>query len=226
MAQVTRAGGDPKEAERISWLTKAKENPAFLASYLALQIVLAGAVYVVLAEIASWLFVTSATERVYQVWPASGFALALLIRGGYKYVLSIAGAVFVWGVTGADYGVPYAAMLASVYSISGAVGAFLLRRVFLNDYALENIRDVFLFLLAGPFMAGLISSLLGTLCLVWIGEVSSNTFQEVWISWWFSVGSGILLIAPLFLVWSSRTKINWSNRQAFEVAAWLVILTF
>ncbi len=211
-----------KREDSSSVVGKTLDNPAIQAGL----VLLGGVAYVVLAEIGSWLFVPDTANHVFQIWPASGFALALLIRGGYKYVVSIAGGAFVWAVTAAGYDVPYAGVLAGVYSISGLAGASLLRRVLLRGYALENIRDIFLFVLAGPLMAGLISSMLGSLALVWRGEVSSSDFQHVWVSWWFSVGSGLLLIAPLFLVWTSRTKINWSNRQAFEVAAWLIALTF
>ncbi|WP_309381565.1 ATP-binding protein [Cerasicoccus frondis] len=183
-------------------------------------------IYLLLMEIGAWMPIGHSINEssVFLLWPATGFALAITVRGGYAYLGVFGLTAFAWHLCCLPFGALFAAERALSIVISVGLTTFLLRR-FLKDYALEAIRDVFVFLALGPFLCGLILAALTSAILCGhIDDIPWFEFSRLLTPWWLAEAVGILILAPFSLVWTGRTKINWRNRQIFEVFIWLVVL--
>ncbi len=133
--------------------------------------------------------------------------------------------MFIWGFWLSGQPVDYAVSLGVMYTLSSFLGAQLLKTVLRSGYSLESIPDVLAFTLAGPLFIGLLNATLcvATIC-VQVEVIPWGEFDRLWKPWFLGESLGILVVAPLLLVWSSRTKINWSNRQFVEVGVWMTFL--
>ncbi|MGF1451089.1 MAG: ATP-binding protein, partial [Opitutales bacterium] len=117
------------------------------------------------------------------------------------------------------------ASLASV--LAPLVGALVLRSVLTESLALERISAVVKFVLCGPVLAAGLDGLGFALAVTQgLPAVPTSAFWDIFQSRWLASAVGCLAVAPLLLVWPARTRINWSNRQAVEVAIWLAGLVF
>ena len=202
-------------------------GPVLNVTALVWKLVAMAAFYLVLAEIGSLMALRALDEYVNLIWPASGLAVAVIVRGGYKYCLSVFGGYLVWGVWLSGQPIGYAVAQGAAYAVSSGAGAWALRKTLVGDYSLESIRTVLLFLLAGPLLAGLLDATLGATALCgMIQEVPWREFSRLWRPILLGDALGVLVVTPFLLVWSSQTKVNWSNRQFLEVGVWIVALAF
>lgn len=158
------------------------------------------------------------------VWPASGLALVMAFRWGKSAVLGIAlGAALVSGIAydsaliGFGFGIGHGG--------TAFIAADLLKR-WNTRTALESLKDVLQFILIGALAAPI-------WCALCVGVVFSLQEGAGWIpsgalfgQWWLADSLGTLVLAPLIFVWSSKTRINWHNRQWAEVLGWLVVLVY
>ncbi|GHB90236.1 ATP-binding protein [Cerasicoccus arenae] len=182
--------------------------------------------YLFLMELGTWMPISAVKESsAFLLWPATGFALAITIRGGWTYLATFGIIALVWNSYNMPFGWFFSAERAGAIVISVGATAFLMRRFLENRSALESIKDVFVFLAIGPLLCGLLLATLTTssLCLH-VEEIPWFEFSRLLTPWWLAEAVGILVLAPFALVWTARTKINWRNRQIFEVAIWLVVL--
>jgi len=184
--------------------------------------------YVMLMGLGSWMPIGAKSvdeSSVFLLWPATGFALAITVRGGYSYLVLFGLAALTWNGMTLNFGWFYAAERALAIVLTVGVTAYVLRRFLQERFALERIKDVFIFLAVGPLLCGLVLAVLTTsaLCLH-VESIPWFEFTRLLTPWWLAEAVGILVLAPFALVWTGRTKINWSNRQIFEVAGWLIIL--
>lgn len=212
--------------EENSAILEQSENTALRWAVTAGRIIAVAFFYFILAEIGSWMTDLDETSGAFLLWPAAGLALATLMRGGYRYLISIFFGALLWSYFAGGFDPASAVAFSFTCALGPFVGAVILRRMLKTGFALENIQEIFSFVFIGPVFSGLISATIGSALLTMVQSLSWSGFGSLWGQWWFSSGMGILLLAPFFLVWTSRTKINWSNRQAIEVAAWLIALTF
>lgn len=161
-------------------------------------------------------------ERAPLVWLPAGFALALIMMGGWRYVPALAVAAVL-----TDYfqesRIPEALItgLGSIVVITGA--GFVLRKLLDRRTGLERISDVGIFAGIGILAAG-VWSLLTTFILIRVHTELQIDFQLIWFYRWLGVAMGILILAPPLLVWYAQTRINWNNRNALEVGIWLLML--
>lgn len=191
-----------------------------------LRMLVTAFIYITLAKIGSWTVGSGTGQAFFTIWPAAGFALAVISRWGYVQALAVALGAFVWGVWFGDLSFAAALSLAMASTVSSLVAATIMRHLLGTNLSLENFRHLLLFFLSGPIFAGMIGATVAAGMLYGFKIIESGEFRALWGAWWFGTGTGMLLIAPIFLVWTSRTEINWSNKQAVEVALWLVALTF
>ncbi len=153
--------------------------------------------YTVLALISCYYFAPFGRGSV--LFLASGFALAMLISGGNRYVWAVfLGALFSNLIQG-DAGLE-ASVAALGSSLAALCGAAWLKRVLAFDADLPSMRDYFCLLVAGCF-SSVISATFGALS-VWID--SSASFASYWpviTHWWMGDALGVIVVAPLLLVW-------------------------
>lgn len=180
---------------------------------------------VCLVEIGNWMSMSQLNNLVSLIWPATGLGLAMVHRYGYHHLVGFSIGCVVGYVYLHQVPLMEGLGLTFVISLSVALSTWVLGRLLKRDTALETVKELFLFLILGPLLCGMIqATLLVSLHIGIFDRGVWTDFLALWGPWWLATGLGILIIAPFLLVWTSTTKINWNNRQILEVFLWLVVL--
>jgi integral membrane sensor domain MASE1/anti-sigma regulatory factor (Ser/Thr protein kinase) len=145
-----------------------------------------------------------ATSSVTAIWPPSGIALAALVLLGPRYWPAVALGAF---LANAWTDVPLITTLGITTgnTLEAVVGAYLLRRVGF-DPALKQSRDVLALALLAAVLSTAISATIGVISLGVGDEIDWDDFASVWRVWWLGDMGGDLLVAPLILVFASRSQ--------------------
>ncbi len=167
--------------------------------------------------------------NVTPIWPASGVALAaLLVFGNRCWPAVWAGsfAINYW-VAARSANVSIKALIGIACVASGAalatsVAARLLRRD--TSLLFRRADDVIRFVVFGAIISSLITSTIGTLSFFYSGVVARSLFAETWITWLLGDAAGILVVAPLLLVWSLRDASELSFNRTVEAIAVFFLL--
>ena len=153
------------------------------------------------------------------VWPCSGIALAaLLLRGNSVWPGILLGAFAAhFMVTGS--------VVTSVAIGAGAcaealVGAWLVRRFARAAEAMDRTRDVLKFVFFSGLLSTSIAATVGASSLVWKGSIEWNSWGWTWMAWWLADATGVVLVAPVILLWRSSRRLNW--RRWVEVSVLVV----
>ncbi len=83
-------------------------------------------------------------------------------------------------------------------AVSALIGALLVRRWVAREPALETVRELVGLMLAAA-LSLVVTSTIGAWTIHKLGGLSS--FGEIWASWFFSDLLGVVLVAPLILIW-------------------------
>ncbi|HEX5757280.1 MAG TPA: MASE1 domain-containing protein, partial [Arenimonas sp.] len=154
------------------------------------------------------------------VWPASGLALAALLLGGWRLWPAILVAKVACNLWGGQ--VLAAALLGGVGSSAAAVlGGWLLIRAPGFDTRLAQSRD-FLWLALVAVISPAPSAILGAGGLWLFGDLPGSELATSVLGWWQGDALGVLLAAPLLLVWREAPRWRW-RQQGIEVAACLML---
>ncbi|QIR36906.1 histidine kinase [Tolypothrix sp. PCC 7910] len=164
--------------------------------------------YYGMAEISRHL--ASTPQDVTPVWPPDGIASgAVLLFGnwiGYGVLLGSFFANF-WAFREPTNFLSLAISTLPVFLIAigttlGTIlGAFLLRKTTNLRYPLDHIPDVFKFLILTGMVGPSINATVGVTCLALSGKVPWAAYGTVWLTWWISNVSGILIVTPMLLSW-------------------------
>jgi len=168
-----------------------------------------GSLYLVLSESMSRLFADRSLPIL--IWPASGLALAGLIMGGMRlwpaiFLGAVAGGILsqlpLWMVVYEGLG----------KAVSALLGAWLLRRLRGFDRDLTGPSDYLWLALFGCLGASL-SALTGCSALV-MGGMPWQAAPITFFKWWQGDGLGVVLIAPVLLVWRRFPRGWFSDSRA------------
>ena len=147
----------------------------------------------------------SAQTGVTPVWPASGFAFAMVYWFGLGQVVAILPAMLLLGWL---LGVPPEAAVASAVGsmLEAGVPAYLLRRIGV-DPGLRHLRDALLFVAIGPVFGPLLSASAGSLAFQVLGS-SEFDLLRLWLLWWLGNSLGFLIVGGLGLVIAARRSVR------------------
>lgn len=158
----------------------------------------------------------SAQTGVTPVWPASGFAFAMVYWFGLWNVLAILPAMLGLAVV---LGIPLEAALLSAGGAMLEVGvpAWLLRRQGF-DPTLRYLRDVMLFVAVGPVLGATLAATTGVAAFRLLG---GSSFDPVglWLLWWLGNSIGFLLGGAFGLVAVARRSMRIEGRRLWELLA-------
>jgi PAS domain S-box-containing protein len=198
------------EARRFPW-------PGSVSAGIAEAAVVA-ALYFVTARLG--LSLAFANKNVTAIWPPTGIAVAALILCGYRVWPGIAlGALTANLANGAPVGVAFGFTVGN--TLAPFVAAYLLRRISFHP-RLDRVGDVVAFAGFG-ISSMLVSSTLGTSILAVSGGLGPNSYWSVWGTWWVGDGLGVLLFAPVLLVYlSTPLREVLAGTRRFEAAICLV----
>ena len=154
---------------------------------------------------------------------ASGFALAMLLIGGKRYVWGVfLGAILMHTMTVTFW---ESVAISSGDALEAFCGAWLLTRDNKFDLSIRSLRDYLRLIFEGGVIAIGIGASFGVALLLVFGFVSpGNLFHDL-AHWWVGDMLGIILIAPLILV-CRHTKNDWLGAKRVAETALLLGLTF
>ncbi len=156
------------------------------------------------------------------VWPPSGIALVSILAWGYRVSPGIlAGSLLINIATSFD-GSSWTTILASGSvaagiglgaSLQAAAGTFLIRRFVGFPNSLVREQDVVRFLLLGGPVACLVSATMGITGLWAAGMIPASGIAFNWWTWWVGDTIGVLVCAPLVLIWTATPREIWKQRR-------------
>lgn len=141
-------------------------------------------------------------------WPAGGFALAILLLAGTKYIPGVFGGAAVASLVMA--GSLSFAVLSALGNTLETICAYSLLTYFRPiNRSLDNIQDLFKLLLYGAAISTLISAIIGSVSLVLLGQVEPSLLPSIALRWWMADAIGIAFVTPLILIWhQSRQQLE------------------
>ena len=190
----------------------------FLITFL--QIIGIAAAYFIAGKLGHLLAIPPNFATV--VFPSSGIALASVLLYGKRAGLGVLlGAFLLNGaipVTTNDLSEILNSAFMTLAISGGATlqafaGAYLVRRFAGNLDILSNQRNILLFLFYGGLVSALVNSTFSISLLVTTGKMPAETFFLNWLSWWSGDAIGIIIFAPLVLVWLSTGNSIWQGRK-------------
>jgi signal transduction histidine kinase/integral membrane sensor domain MASE1 len=155
------------------------------------------------------------------VSPAAGVALAAMLLAGRRVGPGVfLGSLLADVAVGFQSATPSGALLmlailALAATAQAGLGAFMIRRtVGYSNLLVQELDVAWILLLGGP-LACLLEPAVGAATLWLAGEL---TEAVVWLNlwtWWVGNSIGVLVFAPLVLVWAVRPYRQWRQRQLF-----------
>src|SRR4051812_31080643 len=155
------------------------------------------------------------------LWPPAGLGLAVL----FLYGIRLWPAIVVGDLVLGDYSTPLGTVLAQTLgnTVALVVAALLLRRLTGGRAGLERVADVVAFV-ACALVAALISAAFGPLALRLGDVIAAGELGEVFRTWTLGDAAGVLVVAPVILVWASAGLAGIGRREQIEGSVVLVLL--
>jgi PAS domain S-box-containing protein len=155
------------------------------------------------------------------VWAPSGISLAALLLLGLRYWPAVALGAFLANVT-SDVSVAVAAGIAVGNTLEAVVGATIVRRFGFRP-ELDRVRSVIVFTVGAALVSTAIAATNGVTILTIAGE-RQDSYGTAWVLWWFGDAVGILMVAPLLLVFSTVRRLRLTLGQMVEGTALVLSL--
>lgn len=157
-------------------------------------------------------------KQITLVWPPAGIALASVLIWGFRVWPGIFLGAFainfsVSGLFFSSFGI------AASNTAAALTGVFLLRRIQGFNQSFARMSDYIWFILLGAATPALVSAFLGTSNLVLsrtISVVSTEDFFSFFRTWWLGDMAGILIFAPIFLIWPHVRDIVQERKRLVE----------
>jgi signal transduction histidine kinase/FixJ family two-component response regulator len=167
------------------------------------------------------------------IWPASGIALAAVLVFGNRMWPGIwLGSFLVNNWVSFDRTQAFAssndvaasAVIATGATLGAILGALVLRRTSPEDEYLDGTLGVTRFFVLGAMLSCMVSPTIGVTALCVNGIHSWSDFGTGWWTWWLGDTVGVLVLAPLLLVWRRPAIFGGDGRRAWEFVAALAAL--
>jgi len=154
-------------------------------------------------------------EQVTTVWPPTGIALAAVVLLGPAVWPAIAlGALLANATAHEPLGTAVAIALGN--TLEALAGGWLLRRLGFRS-SLERLRDVLGLMVLAARVSTAVSATIGVTSLCISRVQPWSAFATLWSEWWIGDAMGDLVMAPLLLVWASRSPLRWTSGRIAEV---------
>ncbi|HKA42958.1 MAG TPA: MASE1 domain-containing protein [Burkholderiales bacterium] len=156
------------------------------------------------------------------VWPPSGIALAAsLLLGNRAWPGIWLGAALVNLTIETS---PVAAVLVGTgNTLEALVGAALVRRLIGRNRYFDRSEDVVKFVGASALCAA-IAATIGVVQVALPHSLAAGEMLSNWVTWWQGDASGMIIVAPLILTWSTRQDLAWSFEKKLEAVCFFALL--
>src|SRR3954451_12443171 len=155
------------------------------------------------------------------LWPPAGLGLAVLFLGGGRLWPGIVIGDLVLG----DFSTAFATVVAQTVenTLALVLPAIVLRRLTGGRGDLARVGDV-LALVACAVLASVVSGAIGPLALRLGGVIEAGELWDVVRTWILGDASGVLVVAPALLTWTTAGFAGFHRRELLEVAAVMLVL--
>ncbi|HEX5110047.1 MAG TPA: MASE1 domain-containing protein [Vicinamibacterales bacterium] len=159
-------------------------------------------------------------QSVSAVWPPAGIAVGTLLSFGTGLWPAVAVGAFLVNI-GASGDLGSTVLIAIGNTLEALLACWLVKRYAGGASAFTRANTVFRFAFFGGLLAPIVAASIATLALR-AAHLSGADNSPLWFTWWLGDAVGILLIAPLVVMWSSPGGRKWTRARAFEMAAVVV----
>jgi signal transduction histidine kinase/CheY-like chemotaxis protein len=187
--------------------TSSARRPAFVFEVLAAAIV-----YFATARLGLELAVVA--RQVSIIWPATGFALALLVLRGRRLWPAILVGAFAANALN-ETSILASAGIAIGNTLEALAGATLLLRVGFHP-SLRQLHDVASLFLLAACLSTIVSATIGVTTVCLTGAASWRDFTSLWSTWWIGDAIGNLVTAPFVFVWADQARNRWRLQRLAE----------
>ena len=157
------------------------------------------------------------------VWPPAGIGLAALLTLGSELWPGILVGAFLVNLTTAG-SVATSIGIAAGNTLEALLGAYLVNRFADGRHAFDRTQDTFKFALLAGMVSSAVAASFGVISLS-LGRVAPwANFGPIWATWWLGDAAGIVIVAPLLILWSSAPRLRWERAQFLAALALLVCL--
>src|SRR5438445_9717288 len=194
-----------------------------IATYLV-EFLIVAAIFIGLAEPARLL--PAINPAATPLWPPTGFALALVLLGGYR----IWPAILVGSVS------PYLMAGRSLLEL-GSVGISTLLAAFAGTWLISRWSNghrtfgtpsnIAKFAIISFAPTTMISSTIVLAGFIFANNLSFSDSVVTWLTWWLADAAGTLVIAPVVVLWAMmplRSSSNWNLLESIVVFALVSII--
>ncbi len=155
------------------------------------------------------------------VWPPTGIALAALLVLGYRAWPAIFLGAFLVNITTAG-SVATSLGIATGNTLGAVIGAYLVNRFANGRHAFNRAQDVFRVAFLAGMVSTVVSATFGVTSLSLGGLASWAGYGQVWLTWWLGDAVGVLIVAPVALLWYVQPHLQCTRKQLFEAMALLL----
>ena len=170
------------------------------------------AVYALLAKIVLTSYSTNGMVTIF--WPGAGVALAAVLLGGRRYSASL----FIGAIAGqiwAGQAPGPATVIALGNVLEALLGAWLLLRDGPFETSLRSSRDFFRLCYLAGALSPFIGASIGVATLLQSGQIAAGDVGHEFALWWMGDMLGIVVVAPLLMVWRQPPRGQpWNTLEA------------
>jgi signal transduction histidine kinase len=155
------------------------------------------------------------------MWPPAGLGLALL----FLYGIRLWPGILIGDLLLGDFSTPLGTVLGQTVgnTLALVVATLVLQRLAGGRVNFERTRDV-LALVAAAAVAALVSAAFGPTALRLGDVISADEFGQVFRTWSLSDASGVLVVAPVVLIWATTGLRGIRRRDLVEGAVGFAVL--
>ena len=112
--------------------------------------------------------------------------------------------------------------IAAGNTLEALAGASLVNRFANGRNAFDRPENVFKWALLAGMISTLVGATFGVTSLCLGGGANWTEYGPIWLTWWLGDMAGVLIVAPLVILWALNPRLPW-NRQQFCEAALLLL---
>ncbi|MDX2075882.1 MAG: MASE1 domain-containing protein [bacterium] len=162
------------------------------------------------------------------IFASSGIAVVAIFFFGYKVVPGVMLGSFIGNYTlylrlneldvtvFSLTGVIVAFAIGIGAAIEGSLGVYLLKRFSDAKHPFEDVRSVWVFVLLTALASCLVNATIGSTSLAAGGFIPPAVHGDVWLTWWLGDAAGIVILAPLFIIWRYLPKLSNDAQTVLE----------
>ena len=154
------------------------------------------------------------------IWPPAGIGIAATLLWGYRvlpgiFVAEIFVAVNIFGIN--DYATEESFYVILVPAFSNVLrswlGCFLIKKSPGFPDPLISVRSIVIFFLLAGVVATLMPAFISVTSLLYAGYFDSAEYLSAFLIWWLGDCIGVIIFAPLFLIFFSFSDQRWMSRR-------------